>query len=84
MHPYMLEGVARERIADMLRVAAGPRLVREAAAGEIRAPRKRWIGGRRQHRVELVWPDGVSSVVELRRSSESARHEGRGLADSRR
>jgi hypothetical protein len=84
MHPYMLEGVARERIADMHRVAAAHRLVREAAAGEVRAPRTRWIGGRRHHRVELVWPDGVSSVVELPRTSVSARHEGRGLAGSRR
>ena len=83
MHPYMLEGVARERIADWHRVAAAHRLVRDAAAGEARAPRTRWIG-RRHHRVELVWPDGVSSVVEVPPTSVSARHEGRGLADSRR
>jgi hypothetical protein len=83
MHPYMLEGVARERIADWHRAAAAHRLVSEADR-DVRAPRARWIGGRRHHGVELVWPDGVSSVVELPRSAMSARNEGRGLAGSRR
>ena len=88
MHPYMLEGVAREKIADMHRVAAAHQLARDAATDDARAPRRRlmsWLtSGRRQHRVELVWPDGVSSVVELPRQSTPARHEGRGLTGIRR
>lgn len=85
MHPYILEAVAREQIAHMHAVAAAHRLTREAAEGRARTPRKhRRVAVRRNHRVELVWPDGVSSVVELPRQSQSARNQGRGLAGSRR
>jgi hypothetical protein len=84
MHPYILEAVARERIADMHRAAAKHSLAREAAAA--RAARRRQtsrpVSGWRHHTVELVWPDGVSSVVEL--PSVPAEGQGRGLAGSRR
>jgi hypothetical protein len=85
MHPYILEAVARERIADMHAVAAAYRLAREAAGGRAPAQRKhRSLAIRRRHRVELVWPDGVSSVVELPRQSAPADGQRRGLAGSRR
>jgi len=88
MHPYIMAAVAREHIADMHRTAAAYQLARDAAAGHARPPRRRrmsWlVPGRRGHRVELVWPDGVSSVVELPRPSGPARREGRGLAGMRR
>jgi len=85
MHPYILEAVAKERIAHIQAVAAKQRLAREAS-GHSRARRRHHLAavGRRQHSIELVWPDGVSSVVELPGPSEPARTRGRGLADSRR
>jgi hypothetical protein len=84
MHPYILEAVARERTADMLAVAAKHRLAREAA-GHTQARRRHLpVVSRRQHSIELVWPDGIRSVVELPRQSEPARTRGRGLAGSRR
>jgi hypothetical protein len=41
MHPYILETVARERIADMHAVASAHRLARDAAEGRARVRRKR-------------------------------------------
>jgi hypothetical protein len=85
MHPYILEAVARERIADMHAAAAKYRLKKEAAAARAaRGRRASWsIAGWRHHRVELVWPDGVASVVEVPRQSAPA-NEDRGLAGTRR
>lgn len=82
MHPYILELVARERMADMHATAANYRLKREAAAG--RAARKSRTSRSVSDRVELTWPDGVSSVVELPQQSAPAHSQGRGLAGSRR
>jgi len=84
MHPYILEAEAREKIADMHRVAAAHQRAREAAAGHAQTQRKGRISRRQPHRVELVWPDGVSSVVEVPQQSVPAHTEGRGLAGTRR
>lgn len=84
MHPYILEAVARERIADMHAVAAKHRLAREAAAARGARRPSRSLSGRRHHRFELVWPDGVRSLVELPRQSAPAEDHKRGLAGSRR
>jgi hypothetical protein len=88
MHPYILEAVAKERIADMHAVAAAHRLAREAAAGRGRAARKHRaisaMASRRHRKVELVWPDGVTTVVELSQQSSLADGERHGLAGSRR
>ena len=73
MNPHLTEALAEERIADMRRQAAAHRLA--AGAGPARTARGssalrrsagrliRSFGGRRYRQVELVWPDGVCSVV---------------------
>lgn len=86
MHPYMAEAIARQQVADWHSAAAQSWLARDAADG--RAPRRRrltWpLFGRRYRRVELVWPDGVCSVVSAPRPAASADHHVRGLTGSRR
>ncbi|MBO0833202.1 MAG: hypothetical protein J2P28_08165 [Actinobacteria bacterium] len=88
MHPYIAEALAQDRIAEMHSVAARYRLAKEAAGGAVRAPGKRRRSllptGRRQGRVELVWPDGITSVVELSEQSAATTAQGCGLAGSRR
>lgn len=73
MFPQLTQALAEERIADFRRAAAASRLA--AAARPVhaepgsrallrRAGRLiRSLGGRRYPQVELVWPDGVCSVV---------------------
>jgi len=84
MHPYITEAVARERIADMHRAAAAHRLARQAAAARAETQRERRESRRQPHRVELIWPDGVSTVVEVPQQSVPAHADGRGLTSSRR
>jgi hypothetical protein len=86
MNPQLNQALAEQRIADMRREAAASRLA--ALAGRAgpgstlsrRASRLiRSLSGRRYRQVELVWPDGVCSVVPAR-SDDPARP----LAGSRR
>jgi hypothetical protein len=77
MYSHLTEALAQQRIADLRRAAArrvppdpgasaagglatGRTLARRAAR-LIRSPR-----GRRYRDIELVWPDGVCSVVSAR------------------
>jgi hypothetical protein len=77
MHPTISELIVRQRIAEMHSAAAARRQAREAAASQPE-------GLPRRDRVELVWPDGVSSVVELPSESAHGAGRGRGLASSKR
>lgn len=77
MYSHLTEALAQQRIADLRRAAAlrvplgpGARKAGGRAAGRtlarragrlIRSPR-----GRRYRDIELVWPDGVCSVVPSR------------------
>jgi hypothetical protein len=73
MNPHLTQALAQQRIADMRREAAASRLA--AGAGLVQGTRGsgallrgagrliRWHSGRRYRQVELVWPDGVCSVV---------------------
>jgi hypothetical protein len=89
MNPHLTEALAQQRIADFHRAAAARRLATVAVqaggstqAGPLtrRAVRLlRSLGGRRYRQIELVWPDGVCSVVPSR-SDDPARP----LANSRR
>jgi hypothetical protein len=79
MIPHLIQALAEERIADMRREAAASRLAEatrlaDGAAGRGTLLRRasrlirshsviRWHSGRRYRQVELVWPDGVCSVV---------------------
>ncbi len=88
MTPHLAQAIAEQRIADLRREAAMERLAAIATAPDAAAasgsPRRRVrrlhrlrrllgsLGGRRYRRVELVWPDGVCSVVPAR--SEEPTH----------
>jgi hypothetical protein len=73
MNPNLTQALAQQRIADMRREAAANRLA--AGAGRVHGATGsgtllrnagrliRSLGGRRYRQVELVWPDGVCSVV---------------------
>ena len=73
MNPHLTQALAEERIADMHREAAASRLAagagpvhRGTGSGTLLRSAGRLIrslGGRRYRQVELVWPDGVCSVV---------------------
>jgi hypothetical protein len=73
MNPHLSQALVEERIADMRRQAAASRLAAGAkpahgAVGSGTLLRRagqliRSLGGRRYRQVELVWPDGVCSVV---------------------
>lgn len=73
MFPHLTQALAEERIADLRHEAAASRLAAASrsatsAAGSGRLVRRagrlvRSLGGRRYRQVELVWPDGVCSVV---------------------
>jgi hypothetical protein len=73
MFSHLTEALAEQRIADMHREVAASRLAAVArsadgAAGSGTLLRRvgrliRSLGGRRYRQVELVWPDGVCSVV---------------------
>jgi hypothetical protein len=86
MNPQLNQALAEQRIADMRREAAASRLAalaRPAAASSTLSRRARRLirslRGRRYRQIELVWPDGVCSVVPAR-SDDPARP----LAGSRR
>ena len=87
MNPYILEGVAREQIADWQATATNYRLAKDATASRGRAPRPRWLSwttaGRRHDSVELVWPDGVSSIIEVPRQPQRDDMAASGLANRR-
>jgi hypothetical protein len=73
MNPHLTQALVEQRIADMRREAAVSRLAAAAGPASVvsgsgtlarRASRLvRSFGGRRYRQVELVWPDGVCSVV---------------------
>jgi hypothetical protein len=73
MNPHLTQALAEERIADIRREAAARRLAAGArpvhggpGGGTLRRSAGRLIrslGRRRYRQVELVWPDGVCSVV---------------------
>jgi hypothetical protein len=73
MFAHLTESLAEQRIADMRAEAAvrhltaAARAARGSAANGTLAWRARRLirslGGRRYREVELVWPDGVCSVV---------------------
>jgi hypothetical protein len=73
VNPHLTQALAEQRIADFRRAAAASRLA--ASARSVHGARGRGallrragrlirpLGGRRYRQVELVWPDGVCSVV---------------------
>jgi hypothetical protein len=79
MNPHLSQALAQQLIADMHREAAARRLAAGVgpahsatgsgtplrSAGRLMRSRSviRWHRGRRYRQVELVWPDGVCSVV---------------------
>lgn len=77
MHPYFAAELGRLRVAELQADAERCRLVREARAARKAARaaqprrRRRWTWTRRRTaaqrpaRVELIWPDGLHTVVEL-------------------
>jgi hypothetical protein len=89
MYLHLTEAIAEQRIADARRDAAARRLAMTAKAADRPAPggtlaRRagrliRSLGGRRYRQIELVWPDGVCSVVPTRSDDQT-----RPLANSRR
>jgi hypothetical protein len=86
MNPYVTPAVAQVVIADRLAAAEAYRLAKAARVG--RTSRKlrpsRSLPGRRHGRVELTWPDGVRSVVEVPRQPQRDDEAARGLAGNRR
>jgi hypothetical protein len=86
MNPYVTSLVAQAVVADKLAAAEAYRRGRAARVG--RTSRKTRLSfplpGRRYHRVELRWPDGVSSVVGAPEQPTSPGSQARGLAGSRR
>ena len=85
MNPYVTPMVAETIVADRLAAAEAYRRAKAARAGRTsRRTRLNWaLPGRRYRRVELMWPDGVCSVVSAP-EPESAGNQARGLAGSRR
>lgn len=86
MNPYVTPQVAEAVIADRLAAAEAYRRAKAARVGRTsRKMRTSWpLPGRRYRRVELMWPDGVCSVVGAPEPPASAGHQARGLAGSRR
>lgn len=86
MNPYVTPAVAESIIADKLASAEAYRRARAARLG--RTTRKARLSlplpGRRYRHVELMWPDGVRSVVSAPEPPASPGNHARGLAGSRR
>ena len=84
MNPYVTPQVAQTIMADRLAAAEAYRRAKAARDGRTsRKNRLTWhLAGRRYRRVELMWPDGVRSVVSA--PEQSAGDQARGLAGSRR
>lgn len=82
---YVLKAIADQRAAEMRLAAAEYRRAAEATGGRahrrVRTPGwlSRLLRGRRTSQIELVWPDGVCSVVP-----ESPADHARPMAGSRR
>ncbi len=86
MNPYVTPSVAETIIADRLAAAEAYRRAKAARAGRTsRTMRRNWLRpGRRYRHVELMWPDGVCSVVSAPEPQASPGSQDRGLAGSRR
>ncbi|HXZ65704.1 MAG TPA: hypothetical protein VEH05_13270 [Streptosporangiaceae bacterium] len=89
MNPHLTQALAEQRAAELRAAGEAARLARAAEAGRAgRAPRRSRLSlllpGRRYRRVELVWPDGVCSVVSVPRPSVPADQPARGMAGTRR
>lgn len=86
MNPYVTPTVAQTVIAD--RLAAAEKYRRAKAARVGRKSRKlrqsRSLSGRWHRRVELTWPDGVRTVVEVPRQPQRDDQAAPGLAGNRR
>jgi hypothetical protein len=78
--------VAETVIADRIAAAEAYRRAKAARAGRpSRKARASWTLPARWHRrVELTWPDGVRSVVEVPRQPQRDDDMARGLAGNRR
>jgi hypothetical protein len=77
MYSHLTEALAQQHVTDLRRAAAarsrsatGARAAAGLAAGRTLARRAgrlvRPLRGRRYREIELVWPDGVCSVVPAR------------------
>lgn len=86
MNPYVTPAVAQAIIADRLASAEAYRQAKAARAGRKlrKALPSRPLHGRWHRRVELTWPDGVRSVVEVPRQPQRDDEAVRGLAGNRR
>lgn len=86
MNPYVTSLVAKTVIADRLAAAEAYRLAKAARVG--RTSRKmrlsRRLPGRGYRSIELLWPDGVRSLVSAPEQSASPDNQASGLAGSRR
>jgi hypothetical protein len=82
---YVLKAIADQRAAEMRLAAAEHRRAVEASGGashsRVRGGGRlsRLLRGRRSRQIELIWPDGVCSVVP-----ESPADHARPMAGSRR
>jgi hypothetical protein len=86
MNPYVTPSVAQAIIADRLASAEAYRQAKAARVGRTsRKMRLSWLlPGRRYRRVELMWPDGVCSVVSAPEPPASPGSQARRLAGTRR
>jgi len=86
MNPYVTSKVGEAIMADRLAAAEAYRLAKAARlARTSRKTRRSWpLPGRRYRHVELMWPDGVRSVVGTPEAPASPGNQSRGLAGSRR
>jgi hypothetical protein len=85
MHPYISEAIARQQIADWQSAAATSAWAGTTDGLRPRRRRLNWpLFGRRYRRVELVWPDGVSSVVAVADPRAAGDDRARGLTGTRR
>ncbi|MGB6458083.1 MAG: hypothetical protein WBH47_26725 [Streptosporangiaceae bacterium] len=89
MNPHLTQALAAQKIADLRRAAAAGTLATAASAsyapvtsgtlGQRASRLIRSLGGRRYRQIELVWPDGVCTVVPAQSDDPH-----RPLANSRR
>lgn len=86
MNPYVTPTVAQTVIADRLAAAEAYRRAKAARVGRPsrKLRRSRSLSGRWHRRVELTWPDGVRSVVEVPPQPQRDDEAARGLAGNRR
>lgn len=86
MNPHFTAAIAEQRIADLRSAAEASRRARAAAdARSARKSRLSWLlASRRYREVELVWPDGVCTVVSAPRASAPAGDQDQHLSGARR